>query len=94
MFAQRGQAGELRAGPYVAARFGAWSLVRPDDVLGSDVAAVTVDTLVIVDTFRFGHAPLDLWLDCAQAWWVWRGVIRGFGQTWQTPGGRPEIRVK
>lgn len=93
MFAQRGWAGELRAGPFPAARFGFWELERPDDVLGSDVAWASVDDLRIVDTFRFHNDRLDLWLDCGAAWWVWRHVVFDAGR-WRTPGGRPEVRVK
>ena len=93
MFAQRGQSGELRAGPFLAARFGRWHLERPDDVLASDVAWIQVEDLVIVDTFRFGHDNLDVWLDCDKAWWVWRRVAET-REGWRTRGGRPEIRIK
>ena len=94
MFAQRGQAGELRAGSFVAARLGPWSLVRPDDVLGSDMVTIEASALVIVDTFRYAHDALDVWLDCGAAWWVWRRVMPNGETTWRTRGGRPEIRVK
>ena len=94
MFAWRGQAGELRAGSCAAARFGGWSLVRPDETLGSDVATIETPALVVVDTFRYAHDALDLWLDCGAAWWVWRLVIRQGETAWRTRGGRPEIRVK
>ncbi len=79
----------------MAARFGNWQLVRPDDVLGSDVATVTIQDVTVIDSFRLDHEPeLDLWLDCGKAWWLWRRVIKREGATWMTPGGRPEIRVK
>jgi hypothetical protein len=94
VFAQRGQAGELRAGAIIAARFGVWSLERPDDVLGSDVAWVTVGALSIVDAFRFAHDALDIWLDCEKAWWVWRQVVQTDQATWRTRGGRPEVRIR
>lgn len=94
MFSQRGWAGELRAGPFVVGRFGAWTLVRPDDVLGSDVAYVTVEDYQTVDAFRAAHeVRFDVWLDCDRAWWVWRSVTE-HGAGWKTAGGPPEIRVK
>lgn len=93
MFAQQGTAGELRAGPFLAARFRRWIVERPDDVLGSDVAWVRVEDVVVVDTFRFSHDTLDVWLDCGRAWWTWRGVVET-EKGWRTMGGRPEIRLK
>jgi hypothetical protein len=93
VFAQRGSSGELRAGSRLAARFGEWQLVRPDDVLGSDVATIEVDGLALRDEFRFAHDRMDIWLDCGAAWWVWRNVYRR-GSVWVTRGGRPEVRVK
>lgn len=93
MFAQQGKSGELRAGPFLAARFGCWQLERPDDVLGSTVAWTSVEDLTIVDMFRFKHGSLDLWLDCGAAWWVWRGTVEHEGR-WRTMGGPPEVRVK
>jgi hypothetical protein len=93
VFAQRGRRGEIRAGPSVAARFVAWTLERPDDVLASDVAMVDVESQMVVDTFLFGHSSLDIWLDCGTAWWVWRGATCS-GSRWTTRGGRPEVRLK
>ncbi len=94
MFSQRGDRGELRAGSYSAARFGEWSLVRPDDVLASDVATVDVEGLAVVDAFLFNYEDLDIWLDCGSAWWVWKRVVKAGGASWRTRGGKPEIRVK
>ncbi len=94
MFAQVGPAGELRAGPLLAARFGCWSLVRPDETLGDDRATVEVQQLQVVDTFRYQHDRLDLWLDCGRAWWCWRAVQQIDEAAWATPGGRPMIRIK
>lgn len=94
MFSQRGQAGELHAGGQTVARFGAWLLVRPDDVLACDVATVQAEALVVIDTFRAAHVDLDLWLDCGTAWWVWRHVVPVGAAEWRTRGGRPEIRIK
>jgi hypothetical protein len=95
-FAQQGHGGEFRAGPIRVARFGAWTLVRPDDVLGSDGALINPGPVAVLDSFRWAHDRLDVWLDCGRAWWVWRGVVAqqdNWGE-WRTGGGRPEIRVK
>ena len=93
MFAQRGTGGEIRAGSFLAARFGRWTLERPDDALGSDVAWTTVEDVKVVDRFRWEHGALDLWLDCGASWWVWRGVVSNEGR-WRTRGGPPEVRIK
>lgn len=92
MFAQQGERGELRAGPFLAARFGRWTLERPDDVLCSDVAWARVEDVQVLDTFRWAHEALDLWLDCKTAWWVWHNVVSDEGR-WRTLGGPPEVRI-
>ena len=92
MFAWKGTGGELRAGPYTAAQFAAWSLVRADDMLNSDAATVQVEALHIVDTFWLEACQLDLWLNCGRAWWIWRDVTID-GATIRMRG-RPEIRPK
>ena len=96
MFAQIGQAAELRAGPYVAARLGAWSLLRADDTLCCRDVTIESAAMVVVDTFWIGQG-LDCWLDCGRAWWIFRAITLDVLEPTHVvirAVGIPEIRVK
>lgn len=85
--------GELRAGTIVAARFSEWQVAAADEALGTDAATIHTGPATVLDTFRWVSGPLDLWLDCGSAWWVWRQVT-GQDGVWRTRSRAPEIRVK
>lgn len=94
MFAWRGWRGDLRAGGRTAATFGAWSYVRPDATLGDTQGTADLAAFHVVNAVWLGARPLEVWLDCDRAWWVWdvQDLRHGADAAVVTVSGPPRIR--
>lgn len=88
----RGEGGELRAGPHVAAVLGAWTLERAAERLGGGWTATA--TVRCRDAYWSTHGGrLDLVVPAGAVAWVWRGVDVSWGDGVAITGeGKPEVR--